>query len=424
MNKELQKIQLALPATQPKNFCVAPFLSTMQTPYGKTSPCAYGITEWLLTELTPEERWQGKEYNEFRLAFATGHPPEPCTKCFNEEQGGKDSLRLRMLDWYKDSYEKFILTGEWQQGPKHVSTKVSNICNIACRSCAGWDSNFYQKEGDHYLEKYNTQYNNKSSNRFIPQWKPKHTDYKGFEKISNNVVHLEFYGGEPLLNLTHLDYLEYLIETGQSKNITIFYSTNCTQPINPRFIRIWNQFKKLQFNLSIDHIEDKFEYLRWPANWNEVYKNIQDIINLKNKLNVEVSQSIACCATVNNGYYIDEIIKWADEHVGCSYINMVAFPHYLPLHIIPESVKEKMLEHVKCPEVKGFMKIKTHNPIEWKHWLIWTKRQDLYRNQNFATIFPEFHSLIEDDWNLVTDLSEEFYQSEMDIYGQTGTQRS
>lgn len=417
MNNELSKVQQLLPPEQPVNFCVAPFLSTMQTPYGKTSPCAYGITEWLMTDKTPKERWTSEEYNNFRKAFANNTPPAPCVKCFNEENSNKQSLRLRMLDWYKGAYEDFILTGQWQHGPKHVSTKVSNVCNIACRSCAGWDSNFYQKEGLHYKEKYNTTFEDgRPGNRFIPAWQPKHTNYSGFESISDNVVHLEFYGGEPLLNLTHLDYLEYLIESGRSKETTIFYSTNCTQPINARFLRIWNQFKKIQFNLSIDHIEDKFEYLRWPAKWDEVSKNVQDIVNLKNTLDIEVSHTVASCATINNAYYIDEIISWSNEVVGSSYINMVAFPHYLPLHIVPEDVKLAVLDHVQCPEVRGFMQIKKHDPVEWKHWLIWTKRQDLYRNQNFATIFPEFYELIKRDWNQLTDLSEENYHSNRGIY--------
>ena len=69
-SNNLEKIQKSLPSTRPENFCVAPFLSTMQTPYGKTSPCAYGVTEWELNDLNPKQRWEFDELNTFRIKYA------------------------------------------------------------------------------------------------------------------------------------------------------------------------------------------------------------------------------------------------------------------------------------------------------------------------------------------------------------------
>jgi len=408
-------IQQQLPDQQPEKFCVAPFLSTMQTTYGKTSPCAYGVTEWQLGELTPKERWQAPQLNEFRSTFAQGQVPSQCIKCVNEEQSNKDSLRLRMLSWYPNSYQDFVKSGQWQSGPKHVSTKVSNICNLSCRTCGGWDSNSFAEEGKNYIEKYHTElWSAKTNamtlhNKFVPLLPPKNTDYEKFNDVDSNITKLEFFGGEPLLNLTHLKFLEHLVDTGKSKNITLFYSTNCTQKINPRHYKIWSKFHALEFSLSIDHIEDKFHYIRWPGNWEEVKDNVKDIINLKHQLSLPVSHVMSPCCSLLNVHDIDEVLNWGREHVGSVYINMIASPDWLTINCAPDDVKQAIVNKIKTPEVLGFIGLKPHNPLHWKQFLIWTKRQDLFRNQDFTKVFPEFYNLIKSHWDSVTDLSESNY---------------
>jgi pyruvate-formate lyase-activating enzyme len=413
---ELDKIQQQLPENMPGNFCVAPFLSTMQTTYGKTSPCAYGVTEWKFDHLSPKERWTADELNEFRLTFAQGQTPEPCKKCQNEELADKDSLRLRMLEWYPNAYQDFIKSGQWHSGPQHISTKVSNVCNLSCRTCGAWDSNSFADEGQYYIKTYNTTAFDTSTNqlvlhnKFVPRLPARHTKYSGFKEIDSNVTKLEFFGGEPLLNLTHLEFLEHLADTGKSKDITLFYSTNCTQKINPRHKKVWEKFKALEFSLSIDHIEDKYHYLRWPGNWNEVESNIKDIMELKHQLTCEVKHVMSPCCSLLNVYYIDEVLSWGQEHVGAVYINMIANPEWISVNCAPDDVKLSLLEHVQTPEVKGFINVKPHNPLFWKQFLIWTKRQDIYRKQDFTKVFPEYYNVIKSHWDSCTDLSEQnFY---------------
>lgn len=407
----LKQVQDILPEHPPASFCLAPFIGTMQTPYGKTSPCAYGVTEWQYDALTPKQRWETDDVNQMRATFARGETPEPCQKCVNEQLAGKNSLRQRMTQWHPSAYQDIVLSGKWQQGPMIISSKVSNVCNIACRSCAGWDSNKFAKEGQHYVKVYNTNHDRTLGNRFVPRLPPRHTDYTGFDEIADNVVHLEFFGGEPLLNHTHLDLLQQLIDTGRSKHTTLFYSTNCTQKITPVFLNLWQHFKKLEINLSIDHIGEKFEYLRWPGRWSEVEQNIKDILDIENKIGVPVSSTVAICATLNNFYYIDEVVDWAVATVGSSYINMVAAPLNIALHVAPDYVKRAVEQHVKNPEVIGFMNLREHNPLEWRRFIVWNKRQDLYRKQDFTRVFSEFYAIIKHDWDAVEDLSEDSFNN-------------
>jgi sulfatase maturation enzyme AslB (radical SAM superfamily) len=397
--------------TPGRHFCIAPFQSIRQNAYGRNSPCAFGAGEWHHGHLTPAERWDSLELNRLRQQFIDGEKPSECHRCWAEEDAGKVSLRQRQYEYFPNDYQDFILTGQWKQGPKTAVFKTSNVCNLACRSCGGWDTNTYTREGQEYAKLYNTQIDGKSHNRFIPLLPPKHMDFMQYRDIAGNLEKIDFFGGEPFLNITQLDLLEYLAEQGLSKKITLFYSTNCTTVATPRLKRAWDQFKRIEISMSIDGIGDQFEYLRWPGKWTTAVDVVHDILDLSNQIDAEVYTMVGYTVSNMNAYYVDQTYLWLKEQIGDVYINMVNSPDYLSLHIMPDHVKSSIRSVVKNPEVLGYLDIQSSNPLTWKQFIIWMKRQDLYRTQNFSTVFPEFFDIIKDDWNSTTDLSEEnFYK--------------
>jgi sulfatase maturation enzyme AslB (radical SAM superfamily) len=406
------QIHTLLPATPGQHFCIAPFQSTRQNAYGKNSPCAFGAGEWNHGTLTPAERWDSVELNQLRLQFVQGDKPQECHRCWDEEDAGKESLRQRQYQYFPNDYDEFIKTGLWLNGPKTAVFKTSNVCNLACRSCAGWDSNTYAKEGHYYAELYQTQDPKQGlHNRYIPLLSPKHMDFMRYIDIANNIEKIDFYGGEPLLNVTQLDLLEYLAEKGLSKKITLFYSTNCTNYPTDRLKRAWDKFKRVEFSMSIDGIGEQFEYMRWPGKWDEATQVINHIQNLKHSLNCEVYTIAGFTISMLNVLDVDQITDWLQNNIGDIYVNMVQFPDHLSLPIAPESVKSIIRSRIKHPEVLGYVDIKQSNPLAWKQFIIWTKRQDLYRQQNFSTVFPKLYNIVQADWDSITDLSEQnFYQ--------------
>lgn len=410
------KLHKQLPDTPPKYFCIAPFQSIRQNAYGKNSPCAFGAGEWDHNSLTPIERWHSTELNKLRQGFIEGKRPDECQRCWNEEDAKKESLRQRQFAYFPEDYQNFIKSGNWINGPKTAVFKTSNVCNLACRSCGGWDSNTFRDEGTYYIEKYDTRSINNHEvryNRFITRLPPKHTDFMQYKDIASNLEKIDFFGGEPFLNITQLDLLEYLAEQDFSKNITLFYSTNCTNYPTERLKRAWNKFKRVEISMSIDGIDDKFEYLRYPGKWEETIKVMDHILNLKNELTCEVYTMAGLTYSILNMLDADNIYDWLRNKIGDVYINMVNSPEYLSLHIVPESVKSHIRTNIKNSEVLGYIDIKSPNLLLWKQFIIWMKRQDLYRNQDFKKVFPDFYQLIQQDWDDITDLSEENFYKEI-----------
>ena len=411
----IQDLHQQLPDNPGKNFCIAPFQSIRQNAYGRNSPCAFGAGEWHHGNLSPAERWDSTELNQLRQEFIEDKRPAACHRCWAEEDAGKVSLRQRQYEYFPNDYQEFIKTGQWIHGPRTAVFKTSNVCNLACRSCGGWDTNTYTQEGKHYAQIYNTQSTfdgvTKLHNRFIPLLPPKHMDFMQYKDIAHNLEKIDFFGGEPFLNITQLDLLEYLVQQGLSKNVTLFYSTNCTNHPTDRLKRAWDKFKKVEISMSIDGTDEKFEYLRWPGKWDKTLEVMEHIQSLKNSLNCEIYTMAGLTYSVLNMFDADHIHQWLQKQFGNVYINMVNSPDYLSLHIVPDHVKSAVRDRVQHPEVLGYIGINPHNPRAWKQFIIWTKRQDLYRNQKFELIFPEFFKLIEQDWNSVTDLSEENFNS-------------
>jgi len=413
MTNKLHNLHNQIPAIAPKNFCIAPFQSIRQNAFGRNSPCAFGAGEWHHGHLTPEERWQSDELNILRQQFINNEKPEACKRCWDEEAAGKQSLRQRQYQYFPNDYNEFILSGQWMQGPKTAVFKTSNVCNLACRSCAGWDSNTFLNEGKHYIETYNTQamVNDqlKNHNRFLPLYPPKHLDFSQYYNIAENLEKIDFFGGEPFLNTTQLDLLEYLSVSGLSKKITLYYSTNCTYRPTARLQKAWNKFKRVEIAMSIDGLKNQYEYMRWPGKWNEVEKNIQFLLNLN--LDCELYLMATPTVSILNVWVIDSLINWLNENIGFTYVNMVTNPDYLALHIAPDQVKEQVLSYVQNEEVGGYMQLQSHNPMAWKQFIIWTKRQDLYRKQSFSETFPEYYNVVKPWWDSIVDLSENNFYS-------------
>ena len=410
---DIFELHKQIPETAPANFCIAPFQSIRQNPIGRNSPCAFGAGEWHHGHLTPQQRWNSTELNQLRQEFIDNKRPAACHRCWAEEDAGKQSLRQRQSQYFPNDYDNFIRTGRWLQGPKSAVFKVSNVCNLACRSCGGWDTNTYTKEGEYYQNKYNTKVGDLSHNRFTPLNPPKHMDFSQYYYIADNLEKIDFFGGEPFLNISQLDLLEYLTQRDMSKHITLYYSTNATNYPTERLKRAWNQFKRVEVAMSIDGTEQEFEYLRWPGEWDKTLGVIDHIQSLKHTLACEVYTMVSITVSVMNVWNIDNLIEWSHNKIGpfAHYINMVQSPDYLALHILPENIKQVLLARIKTDEVRGYLQLKPHDPVLFNQFIIWMKRQDEYREQKFEQAFPEYFELLKPYWDQVQDLSEQnFYR--------------
>jgi MoaA/NifB/PqqE/SkfB family radical SAM enzyme len=147
---------------------------------------------------------------------------------------------------------------------------VGNKCNLRCRICNAGCSVTYNTEGTIYEKSLGIKTVYTDANKKQIELTPIQIDE--IIKISGNLQRIEFYGGEPLLDHPTLELLNKLVSSERSQHITLFYNTNGTVAPSQRHYNLWSKFKTVEFNFSIDDIDDRYTYMRHPAIWTTLMK--------------------------------------------------------------------------------------------------------------------------------------------------------
>lgn len=378
---------------KPENFCDAPFTLFTMDANLSASPCpALGGSTWNFTGQKLEKIWNSNTLEDFRTHMLNNGKHEVCNRCWSEESIGYESERLKInkLNRSLDNYKK---------GPVQLALKISNVCNLRCRSCNGADSVTLSVEG----KKYAT----------IPEWKNnfyiKETTRKEFtnEQIdeivawSGNLERLEIYGGEPLLDDQTFNLLGKIIDTGRANKIQVNLSTNITHRISKENIDILKQFNHVNINLSIDGWGKRFEYLRHPGKFQEVYENINWFKALNDSKEINSSILPVCTVTSMNVFYIGELVDNLQTHFDLTpYFILSTFPYHYSIFNIPREFGAIISKHLDKHTTTDLTPIKNallqpgNSTRHWEKFWRWNNMVDKYRNEKFSAIFPEYYNII------------------------------
>lgn len=90
-----------------------------------------------------------------------------------------------------------------------------------------------------------------------------------------------FTGGEPFINRQVRKILATMIERGDHERIVLQFNSNLTS-VDADLLAMLSRFSTVNLAASIDSIGSHYEYLRYPAKWERVAKNIHKIRALDN----------------------------------------------------------------------------------------------------------------------------------------------
>jgi sulfatase maturation enzyme AslB (radical SAM superfamily) len=338
-----------------------------------------------------EEIRNGTKAQEIITALANGKKHPNCERCWKEEDAGLYSKRLRDNDTFNKISDN-------DDALKIAELNLGTTCNLKCRICGPWSSSQWNKE---FLQ--------------IGQWGSDHEEYKKwlhrlnhsydedslfwdeFKAQLPNLERIEMYGGEPFLVKKQWEMLKYSIEQGYSKNQSLNFNTNGTV-FDMEKVNILREFKHVHISFSIDGIEDKFEYQRHPAKWNEVIDNIKRYQYLANKYD----WNLAVCITVNNYnvYYLLETMEYFDNINMEFYLNFLHDPARYSIVNLNEDIKAhltsvyngyKGVPHIEMWLKKAveYMNLKKGNLDLWDAFINVTKQLDDIRSEKFEDVFPE-----------------------------------
>lgn len=314
--------------------------------YDKGSIKQNNGSPWTLKDVEdPLVYFNSNDYKKIRLEMLSGQEPELCKKCYDIERNGGHSIRQNTHTEYNidDLVAKTdTSTGELNELTlNYVHFMWGNKCNLKCKMCGPDSSNQLIEEFRAMgLEK---QFSEKVDEINL-EWSFE-TNRTLLEKIAPYINILNVTGGEPLINNDFLDYCKYLAEQGYSKNIKLAFHTNLTV-IPEKFVDTWKNFKWVNAKLSIDAIEEDYEYIRYPGKWNIVSKNIQDLINITDSMphvNVEVHTVFSSF----NAHALPKLLKYLTAIDHPRFINFpntlwVTWPLYADSRCLPVDVKRQV----------------------------------------------------------------------------------
>jgi MoaA/NifB/PqqE/SkfB family radical SAM enzyme len=393
-------------------FCVLPWISLETSPIGTVRPCCLANEEIVdnngnkfdLNTANFSEIQNSNYMKNLRQNFLDATQPQTCRKCWREERSGRTSKRMHTLDRLKH----MITDSKWTQDAKplmFLDLKLGNICNLKCRICGSWSSSTFATEELQFISRDENKKENHHYQMLRQGAWPRENPvfWSEIDQVSDQIRYIEFTGGEPFMIREHFDMLQGLIDRGIAHNIEIHYNTNGTQwPADAE--KIWKHFKHVEIAFSIDDVEQRFEYQRSNAVWNDVEQNIVRFRELRSR-NSNITLQVCCTVNVFNVYYLETVANWiVQQQFDFIYWNMMHDAYYFSIATLPYEAKAVITQRLQQSRVPESIQKEFDRIVDFMNagnsldgFILRMKVADLdrKRQQNLALIQSEFAKIID-----------------------------
>ena len=242
--------------------CKAPWVSLTLAAEGSIKPCCVWsrtsdehISGSIHRGDTLQSAWDSLE--PLRKQFLNQEMPVNCTSCKKRDA----TLGSSRKDWYEEKI-KFV-PKTWELKPpldlRHMDLNFGNTCNLKCRMCGSWGSTAWFKE-DRKLMEINPAFRRSSTYVTSPTIVPA-SYWQNSRNVFKNLERIDFKGGDPMMQEGMYEFLEYMIEWGLARNISVAYTTNGTHRPE-RLKELLPYFKEVRMMISVEAVGDLYSYIR------------------------------------------------------------------------------------------------------------------------------------------------------------------
>jgi organic radical activating enzyme len=263
-------------------FCYYPFKSLAIKDYNKDKlesawPCCMmGDVQKVdimkmgdISHLTPQEIFDHPRFEQLRYNSLNNIRDVACETCWKQEDRGIKSFRLFSNDERYTDIQPNLCT---------VDITTSNVCNLRCRMCTAGSSNSLMIDYDFFDKHQLLKDVKESTNYFFQSSMPKNiTNSDQWSWLMDNTHKIQILkasGGEPFYDKKVIKLLEKYIETDAAKNTTLSFHTNATV-FSKDVLDIIKHFKHNKHVFSIDGTDKVYEYIRYPATFEQLNNSIK-----------------------------------------------------------------------------------------------------------------------------------------------------
>jgi len=346
-------------------FCILPWIHAATYTDGSALLCcvAHNSRQLNLNRMSWDEIWNSEHFRNARLSMIDGKKFRACTNCYKEEDAGIRSHRENENNLWKrklgEEYLDQLVSNTKSDGSIDtdiitVDFRLGNTCNLQCIMCRPQDSSKWLNHAKVMANELTTdaKYDWKVKADIAIDdfdWYKNTEFWESFYESCGNIRHIIFGGGEPLLIKEHMTLIQQLVARGYSKNIEIRYHTNGTI-LSEEMIELWSHFKLVEIMISIDGYNDINSFIRHPADWKTIEKNLQRYDNTPSN----IDPKILCTVQALNIEWLPEFADWLisqnykkishKHHSGVFHPGILHWPQYYCTKVLSKSDKDRITE--------------------------------------------------------------------------------
>lgn len=247
-------------------------------------------------------------------------PVSTCHTCYDLE-GDKSGFNIISDRVFYIRELKKVPTDTYQTGNfdlQTVDVRWTNLCNFSCIYCGPEFSSKWAAELDKYLDTP-TSIQKQQFKNYI------------FEN-SHKLKHVYLAGGEPLLMKENEEFLDLLKSTNPRVNLRI--NTNLSKVDTRVFDKIC-EFENVHWTVSVETIQEEFEYIRHGGRWTDFLDNLNTIRKLDHRISFNMLHFLLNYQSV---FGCVDFLKNSGFHNNSYIIGALLTPLYLNIRHLPDSV--------------------------------------------------------------------------------------
>lgn len=335
--------------------------------------------------LQPCNVWSSKRYSideyknnveEFKNTLADSYHYPGCKTCRKED---KKNIRSRRVAQNQFSEDNKLSTQKLQS----LGVRYGTLCNSKCMICSHTRSSSWVTDSEKLGIEVEEQYKYKKN--LLP----------GVDIFFDNfdlddLRYVEFHGGEPLMQSYPADFLKKIKKLDQ---LIVKFNTNLTVLPSNDLNALLKKCKRVDFLLSVDDIDEKYEILRFPGKWDIFVKNMSTI-----KQQGYRTTAYNCLSSLNIFYCVD-FYKWAIKNFGNEvHSQFVIDKEILDISYLPQQAKDIVLEKIVNYKGKIFDSIREKLNVQKenrsKELVKYILDLDRIRKTNYPETFKEWWEIL------------------------------
>jgi len=247
-------------------------------------------------------------------------PVSTCHTCYDLE-GDKSGFNIISDRVFYIRELKKVPTDTYQTGNfdlQTVDVRWTNLCNFSCVYCGPGFSSKWAAELDKYLDTPTS----------IQKQQFKNYIFENAHKLK----HVYLAGGEPLLMKENEELLDLLKSTNPRVNLRI--NTNLSK-VDTRVFDKLCEFENVHWTVSVETIQEEFEYIRHGGRWTDFLDNLNTIRKLDHRISFNMLHFLLNYQSV---FGCVDFLKNLGFHNNSYIIGALLTPLYLNIRHLPDSV--------------------------------------------------------------------------------------